>query len=312
MVASNERGRALELVVAEDVFALAEKSGLSVRFTERAKIQNMRQKAYFEELDGETKDNFKSCSETFNKWLLQQEWIGNSKELVIDRIPDNEAKENVEVTDLRLYFLSKEGKKFQKDFSIKNNSDSLCHPRLPSLPESCGIKDETISGEYRKKYRAVWESFGKRLKSLDKAPLTFSELDSKNEDFRVDWLYSPLQKLAVEFLSRYCNDKGAAEALFTYLTGKGDYYVVKNSKTRIEIKHFSSIPKPTSFKITYPFMSKSYFLLEFDNGWKIRVRIHNASSRLFKKDGSINATEKEDPICQNIEKVIKIEKILKN
>ena len=62
--------------------------------------------------------------------------------------------------------------------------------------------------------------------------------------------------------------------------------------------------------ITYPFKSKTTFHIEFDNNWKISFRVHTASSEI-EKNGNIFMTEKLDPICINLQDLIKIEFIKK-
>jgi predicted transposase YbfD/YdcC len=98
--------------------------------------------------------------------------------------------------------------------------------------------------------------------------------------------------------------------------GKSDYAVIKNEPKEIVIKQFCNETMPTAYSVTYPYKEKdndprNYFLLEFNNGWKIRVRIHNASSRIFKSNGEVFATEKMDPICINIDTLIWVRSVAK-
>jgi len=147
--------------------------------------------------------------------------------------------------------------------------------------------------------------------------LTYTEIDNQYEGYREKFLYKPLQLNLVKFLNEYKSNPKVAQAFFEYLVGKNDYYVVKNTENKLEIKRFFGIKKPSKFEVSYPYVKgkKEYqtsCLLEFNNGWKIKFRVHTASSRLYKTDGEPNITEKMDPICINLEKMLKIEHMLKS
>ena len=317
MAGSNERGRALEYKIAIEIGNfLREELQLDVISSNSTKQLNFRDKLYFDELDEETKNDFSLCVATFVKWFAKQDWLKGALTVTIDRFGDDKAK-SADQTDIRLGITNENGKLIFKNFSVKNRHDALKHPRLPSLAQQCGIpKESNVDISYRGHYEAIWESFGKKVNSLNKNIDTFEQLDKINPKFRVKYLYIPLMENAVDFLIKHSKKLECAHSLFQYLVGKTDYIVAKNESRNVLIKHFSKIDLPASFSVTYPYTegeidSQSYFLLEFDNGWKIRVRIHNASGRIFKESGKVFATEKMDPICINLGKVIPIEKMPK-
>ena len=308
MVASNERGRAFEWAVRNELLRFAESKGLEAEATAHTKERDSVEKSYFDELDSTTQKSFASGAKTFIGWVEKQGWIDGAEHLSVERVPDNIAKEQNDMTDIRLHI--KHGKKTEtRNISIKHRHDALCPPRLPSLPEQCGITDKEIDEAYREQYKKIWQEYYSEAKKFNPKASTHPELP---QEFKVENLYKPLQENAIGFLRKHANNPSGASAFFRYLIGSKDYYVLKNAADYIEIKHFVGIKMPSSFSIEYPWNGLfTTFLMEFNNGWKVTLRVHNASSRLEKEDGSIYMTEKEDPICRNLGEVTKVMQITK-
>lgn len=314
MVHSNERGRALEYVIATELESFIKGTlKLSIISTETTKRLNIRDKAYFDALDVPTQNDFILCSKTLTNWIYSEGWFSSADHITIDRFGDEKAKQ-ADPTDIQIGISGKDGSLVLKNLSLKHHHDALKHPRLPSLAQQCGFskgcKEDT---RYRKRYEKLWLNFGNKVKKLNKKVKKYEQIDS---ELKYKNLYVPLMKCTNAFLLKQSKNSKSSKALFEYLVGKTNYIVIKNDKKELVVKDFSSITFPTSFSIIYPYKEKgndprSYFLLEFDNGWKIRVRIHNASSRIFKSNGKVFATEKMDPICINLENVITIKKIKK-
>lgn len=312
MVKSNERGRALEYRIAIEIDHFLEKElKLDVISSDSTKRLNFQHSSYFNELDDETKEDFDKCAKAVVKWLKMQDWFDDAATVTIDRFGDDKAK-NADPTDIQLGVSYNNGSFAFKNLSVKHHHNALCHPRLPSLAYQCGIKDEKIDLNYRESYDKIWDDFHSKVKSLKRNIATYKELDAISESYKYDWLYEPLQQNAVNFLWKHANDQLHVAAFFKYLVGSNEYYVLKNETGHIEIKHFSGIAQPSGFQITYPYKSrKNTFFMEFNNGWKITFRLHTASSRI-EKDEKIYKTEKEDPICINLEKLITIESVAKD
>jgi len=317
MVNSNERGRAFEYKIAKEVEDFARKQKLGVEFGKSTERLNSKQKAYFDELDEDSKQNFGKGAKAFIFWLKEQDFFKDLKTIVIDRVADDEAKTDTGAVDLRLIFVNKANLKEIVNFSIKNESDSLCHPRLPSVPEQCGIKNAEIDKEYFDGYTNAWYAFMEKVKKEFPNALTYTEIDEQYEGHREKFLYKPLQLNLVKFLDAHKSDPQVAKAFFKYLVGKNNYYVIKNTEKVIELKKFFDIKEPKKFEISYPYIDKkgkTYFtscLLSFDNGWKIKFRVHTASSKLYKLDGDPYITEKMDPLCINLFEKILIKVIKK-
>lgn len=312
MVNSNERGRAFEHIVRQTLLAYTTKKKVPASETERAKARGIIEGKYFSALDSATKQDFVSGAQAFTNWVGKQRWLDGATKMILDRIPDDEAKGR-DPTDIRLSIIYKGGKKETKNISVKHHHAALCHPRLPSLAQQCGYKKSgKIDKKYRESYKKIWEDFYSKVKVLKPKPKTYAKLDRINKKYRYDWLYEPLQRNTVQFLRAHANDSKCAASFFKYLVGSNEYYVLKNETNCIEVKHFVGIKPPTSFHIAYPWHNnKTTFLMEFGNGWEITMRLHTASSRIENR-GKVFMTEKEDPICQNLDKMLKIEKLPKN
>lgn len=308
MVNSNERGRAFELVVRRALLAYAVKKRVLIEETENSKKREPVEGKYFNELDAETQHSFVSGAWAFSRWVDEQGWFDNATKMVLDRVPDNKAKER-DPTDIRLRITYNNGNAEEKNISVKHMHSALCHPRLPSLAQQCGFeKGSKVDKDYRESYKKIWNEFYSKVKRLKRKVETYSELDKIDKSYRRNWLYEPLQLNTIKFLNEKANNEEGAATFFKYLVGDVDYYVLKNDKDFIEVKHFSGVETPKGFKITYPYKSKTTFLMEFNNGWNISMRLHTASSRIENK-GKAHMTEKMDPICKNLKNLIRIDKV---
>jgi hypothetical protein len=311
MAKSNEIGRAFEYLIRTRIAGYLQSKGIHALATDRTAEKDRIERGYYTSLGAEKKADFNSAAASFLRWLESKNFFESASRVVLDRVPDNEAKKYNDKTDLRIE-ITKPKSTEQLNFSIKNKHDALCHPRLPSLASQCKIADSRIDEEYRESYIRIWESFHSKIKNLGEGIKTYKDLDRIDPNFKEKHFFRPMQQNVVDFLNKHANDPGHCASFFRYLVGRREYYVLKNSRRGIEVKHFCRIKNPRSFAITYPYQSKQKtFLIEFDNGWKIALRIHTASSRIEKPDGSVFMTEKEDPICLNLKDMIKIEKIKK-
>jgi len=314
MVDCNDHGRALEYCVALGLERFLVNNKVEVISSEETKRLNFRDKPQFDALPLQDKEDFARCSLAINVWLESKGSLKGVERGTIDRLSDDKASKNVDPTDIKLVLLKKDGSTLTENLSIKNHHDALKHPRLPSLPQQCGISKGTKEDkEYRRGYAKIWEKFGENVRKNNKKITGYEKLDS---EIKFDYLYVPLMKHTTTFLNRHLSNSQCVSALFEYLVGKTNYTVIKNEPKEIVIKDFSNSTLPTKASITYPYSEndidpRSHLLLEFNNGWKIRIRIHNASGRIFKENGTIFATEKMDPICINLTELIKVDAIEK-
>ncbi|MFH1770331.1 MAG: DNA (cytosine-5-)-methyltransferase [archaeon] len=186
--------------------------------------------------------------------------------------------------------------------SIKQHHDALKHPRLGNLLHQCGIVDEKVIQKYRKEFADLMISITNKLKVDYPQVERVGDLPS---DYRVKNVHKQILLFLMRYLNKYATKEQHVEKLFQFLTAKiNNYYVVKNEKTRVLIKHFVNIPTPS--KVTIKYDGNIKLLLQLNNGWNISFRIH-PDKKIFKDNGLPNNIDKIDAICENLEQVIKID-----
>lgn len=279
-------------------------------YTTRAENDNFRDKKHFDNILKELQNNFIKCGLAIVSWMKNQNWFTNATKILVDRLPDSEGVEGI-VTDIRLIIKYMNGAESTKEISLKHNHDALKHPRLPRLPDQCGISDLSLKEDYIKKHDIIWDEFFIKAKNLKKDSTKFSEVKAIDDNIIDNYLYEPLINLVKDFLLTNANNKRNATKFFQFLTSHINFYVIKNETDQIVIKYFIDITPPSSFTITYPFNGKkTTCLIKFDNKWDVTMRLHTASSEYY-RNGKINKSTKFDVICTNIDSVINIETVKK-
>ncbi len=308
MANSNERGRALEFAVEDELESYLTSSKIKHSTTDRTKASNKRDIQYLEDLDTETKGEFLVCAKGAVAWIRKQGWFNGASSVQIDRLSDEAGKQS-NPTDISIRVTKADGE-IIKNISLKHRHNALKHPRLPAIPSHCGVTGEAEQS-YKEGYSLIWEKFYEKARQLDPNTTLFRDLKAKEPSFIYDNLYFPLNKLVCNFLETHANNEACAAKFFKFIVSDLDFYTIKNEAEQIVIKHFLNIPSPTGFVTQYPYRSKTTFLMEFDNGWHVTFRLHTASSEFF-RNSRINHEEKLDVICINLEAVIKVEYVPKN
>jgi hypothetical protein len=258
----NDTGRAYEYAVV-DYF-----SGKGYKLGPLATEHSSQYEAYFLSQTASTRKEFQDSSETFFKWFDLK--FGKKVSKKIEALTDNSGS----VVDV---FIGDPG--YEVNFSLKHNHLALRHNRPHGIPERCGIKGTKLATEY---LEGVYK-IEKNLRIVDPAK-RFSDLKNKRR-----WMkeindhckkHLEIWQIAVpETVPNY----------FGFLTGNDRpyYKLVLNSAGRSSgtyIHEFltSSLPK----KLALSYVSNDHLQLKFDNGWTIKKRLHNASSKL----GSLDMT----------------------
>ncbi|MBU0894796.1 MAG: HaeIII family restriction endonuclease [Nanoarchaeota archaeon] len=307
---SNDQGRALEFAIVSNLIDFFKEKNIILALTERTKRDNQRDSDRFQNLNEPMKKDFLLAGKKFIEWASKEGWFKNANKIDLDRLPDKEGQES-NVTDIALKVHSQE-KIFVWNLSVKHNHNALKHPRLPRLPAQCGFTDYSTKKLWLSKHDKIWEDFIDKSKQLSENAKTFSELKRKDVTFIDEYLYNPLIIAVKDFLQTIKNGEDHVKSFFNFITSKVDFYTIKNEKENILIKHFLGIKPPSSFTLEYPYKNKlNTLLITFDNGWIMTLRLHTASSRMYKTSGKINSSTKFDVHCTNIEDLIKIDKISK-
>ena len=306
----NEVGRAFEYVIVEELSRVIGEKKILLELTERAKLSNTRDKTHLSNLDNSLKENLKKGAKVFIDWVVQQGWLNGKSSVSLDRLPDAAGVEG-DPTDIRLTLKDNHENSEIRNISIKHHHSALKHPRLPRLPDQCGIKDKNLKKEFNDDMDKIWNEFLIKAKKLNPQATDFSELKEKDVEFINENIYKPLLNRVCEFLNEEANNPENTKAFFSFLTGRFNFYTIKNEDDKVLIKYFLDIKQPKSFEIVYPYNSITTFLMRFDNGWDLSLRLHTASSS-FIKNGKLNQSTKLDVHCINLDKVIKIEEISKS
>jgi len=158
--------------------------------------------------------------------------------------------------------------------SIKYNHAALKHPRPFSLAQGCGIpKGDPLDQAHRNDLRDACN------------PLVLAAQRTKCykfADFPIEKQLVYEQVVAV--CSRSLNLWGvsrplAARSLFDFVVGH-DFYkaiVSPDSTEPVILQDFHRLTLPTSLMST---TEGTYLAIQFNNSWRVQMRIHNASSQI--------------------------------
>ncbi len=194
--------------------------------------------------------------------------------------------------DVRDIIIRRDSLDWEIGLSIKHNHDAVKHSRLSSKLDFgktwYGVE---CSEEYWKTVTPLFNW----LKEENSIGTKWSNI--KDKDTRV---YIPLLKAFMKEINRaYGVDKNIPKKMIEYLIGKYDYHKLISYDTKsmtlvrsynlhntlglnvedCEVRSLPSIKLPTSL-LNLRFKEKSSNTVEmtFNNGWKLKFRIHNASS----------------------------------
>jgi hypothetical protein len=306
MTISNEQGRALEYTIVKEIEKYFINIGINTQYTSRAIRDNSRDHVHFNNLSNFLKEDFRRCAMATIVWMQSNDWFNNASTVLIDRLPDSSGVSG-NVTDINFRIIFENGSYDEKNLSLKHNHNALKHPRLTRLPDQCGIYNPKLKLDYLNERDKIWGQFFYKARKLDPNFTKFSEVKSINKYLIEEYLYEPLINLVISFLNAHVNNSVNASSFFKFLTCHNNFYVVKNDGSNIVVKHFIDIPQPSAFNIYYPYNGrKTTFLMNFDNGWEITLRLHTASKEFF-KNNKINTSTKFDVNCRNLDSVIKTE-----
>ncbi|MBR9702278.1 HaeIII family restriction endonuclease [Candidatus Pacearchaeota archaeon] len=309
---SNDNGRAFEYVIVLGLKKHLESLGIDYLETERTTVDNSRDMLKLKELPEAKQKDFILAASKFLEWVDSEGWFIGADKITIDRLPDKEGQRN-NVTDIELKIEKGEDIE-QKNISVKHNHDALKHPRLPNLVAQCGIEDETIDRLWRENHDAIWTEFNRKSKDLKADAKTFKELKDIDNSFIDKNLYKPLIDAVIKFLKENVKDNpDKVKSFFNFLTSDMDFYTVKNERLKVIIKKFLDITPPTVMNIEYPYLQRlNTFKITFDNDWEMTLRLHTASSRMYKSVRLINTSSKLDVMCINLDDLIDMEHIDKS
>lgn len=266
---SDQTGRGFEFAIVDE---LRKQDGVSL--TDRAQADQVRDGVKFRTLDQYRMRSFQRAASALATILRGEPFMFATG--LVDRLPDDDAREG-DVTDIRIH----KPNGCTINLSIKNNHHALKHQRPPSLMQQLGFPKKSYEDfNYRTELQKRFDAFYREAKLLCPKATTFPELKLADPNFISSHLYAPVCDLVVCFLRNYLKDANICITFFTFLVGNTDYIKVIFQNGNLEFVDFSSIKKPTSCDVAFNKENPSYIYLTFNNGWKLNLRLHTASSRL--------------------------------
>ena len=263
---SDFRGRSFEYLIATSMC-----NQMQGQFTARAAADNHRDAGKFTMLDVGTKEDLLHAASAVPEILNRLGF--EIRNPVIDRLPDGVAKSG-DPTDIRI---TSGGSCL--NLSIKNNHFALKHQRPNSLMQQLGIeKRSPLDGVYRSRLKSVYGAFDNAVHEIAPRATTFEYLKNVCPSCIEEKLYGPVCRIACETLNSLSNKVECATRYFRFLVGRTDFLKIIHQGRQIIVEDFSSIAMPRTF-VAEQQLDKKYIGVRFDNGWKIMMRLHTASSR---------------------------------
>jgi len=260
---SNDNGRSLEYLIAK---SLGDTPG--VRLTSRAQTSQIRDENNLDNIDPRLRITLKKAGSIAAGWVISELRPGSKSFLEVDRSSDGDEG----VADLIISTSS-----LTLPLSVKLNHDALSHPRPYSLTAAVGLSGTAIDIDHRSRMDKAGGTFRRRIGRVE----TFSLVPHEKAQ-----LYFEICEVCVETLNVIRKKPKNVAALFNFLVGPGcKKVVVRTNATKdlseIEVFDYQQIEIPRTVQArTERRTEASSIVMNFDNGWQIGLRIHNASSRI--------------------------------
>jgi len=260
--ASNNNGRSLEYLISD---ALNKVSGCT--FTSRAAEDQIRDSATVKLIDPLLRKSFKAAADLVQPWILSEIEYSKGSQFQVDRHSDSDQG----VADITL----KRGASTLA-ISVKHNHDALSHPRPYSLADAMGLAGTHLEVDHRNRMSKITDNFRK----ASRGATTFPEVPTLKLK-----LYQAACSECATTVNLAARKTGVAGVLFDFLVGSNfKKLLVETSNSNkslksITVADYTNIKSPGAVKATVDNRSRaSSLILIFDNGWKIDLRIKNAST----------------------------------
>ncbi len=262
---SNQNGRALEYVFT----AIFQRKYPQAALDVQAISDQQRDKSKYDGLTTEMQNLFVKAASYYVDNIFPK---GNVTQIC--RLPDSAAR-NGDVTDIRLWY----DNQTVHNISLKRNHTATKHPRPGGIPKQIGLSQNEEQA-YKAKIKRVENDF------FTAAPQSFSLFsDVKSYDSQIITnLYASVCNIVIDTIN---SNPQIANTLLTFLIGNTGFekVVVYDSNSTIESIDFRSVP--IARNVAAYLVKSSYVALDFDNGYRLQMRLHTASSK-FERGKSLD------------------------
>lgn len=269
---SNDHGRAFECMLVNELIS----DFPNFIQTDNCVRCQQRDETKINELDEETKLNMQQGCTVIKGWM--RSLIDNQYNYNIDRLDDTAAISG-DVTDVSIY--NEEEQKYY-NFSIKHNHSATKHQRIPALMQSLGFeKDSDEDRSYRSEYNNIKTSILTDIRQRFPNTTQYSEIKMQNPTYIDENIY---RQLCVFYMNSINNRlaENIVQNFFKFLIGNVGFYKCINFSRYVEIMDFTNIRLPSECNIQLN--SNSHIGINFNNGFVLDMRLHNASSHYANLD----------------------------
>ncbi|PRS38361.1 hypothetical protein C6Y01_17195 [Bacillus sp. NMCC46] len=294
----NKTGRAFEAIVLEYLIQSLKTEDINAKYTSRALEIQKGYISIFNELadlaKGDVKykklhENFISTTPQLVDWIINSFKLKSCEIVIIDKFKDSEASGNIADLQLQVFY---NGEPKVINLSLKNNHDALKHSRVGPLPTWIGFsKEDDEYIEYTKKLVDAREKVKNKISNLSQSKNTpiknYKDLDLINTNvkrysthYKNQHIYPEFYSVIKDFMETQAQNKRAVNLLFRYLMSEPHYKII-NLPKEFRIYDFTSIPDASSVTFNID-LKNGYLMLNFDNGFKMAIRLHNDKSEILK------------------------------
>ena len=261
---SNDNGRSLEYLITDE---LLKKTGCSL--TQKAAQSQSRDSSTVTQINQALRTSFAKAAKASADWIVDEIGGNSGAAFKVDRASDGD----VGVADLIIT-----SKNQTLLISVKHNHDALSHPRPYSLVEAVGFGGTRFESDHRNRMSKVSNRFRKASNNAT----SYSEAP----EAKLQLYYDVCDECSIS-LSSITQEAKTVEQIFNFIVSPGCKKLVvrtdstSKTLTGIEVFDYTQISPPTKLITQVDRRSKAASLiLDFNNGWRIDMRLHTASSRV--------------------------------
>ncbi len=208
-------------------------------------------------------DNINNINDALNKIFNIKHFKNYT---IIKFTKDNDGQKGI-VSDINIYDVHDN----YIGFSCKVNNISIKHQRPSSLNKQIGMNEHTEI-LFKNEYKICNDKWYNKIKNQ----ITFNKIDKNDKTI----MYSEINNIVFKYLNKMTSDE--IKFYYNFLINYDKIYVLKHNTIKKKLLLYDYVNKTQPTKILSIEIIKQYIYILFDNNIKIKLRIHNASSKITK------------------------------